>query len=286
MTQVSQTYNVVNKEGFLEKLGKLSQRYKVEFEVTWAEPYKEKLHLPHGDFEAEPVPLTIWRFPCEVIFSFTEFKIEGHSYLGAIRDNDMMGLITIHGNNLTDGLDLSSWVKGFESIPCHKCNRKHKRTVGHLFREDKTGDVNVYGSGCAKKYFGINFDRILGFFETINLRFDEWFEEDYHRINRFHIDSEELLKQVYFIINKYGYVSKTKADNYMESTAEFVTEFLENRPSGIKNEEIEKVSNGIDFSVLWNKSYVENESNKSNFDHNIEVIQEKMKYNHLSQKDY
>lgn len=292
MTEIKKTFNVVQKEAFKDKLAELVRRYKVQTSVEWGEPYQDDVIIKEFDQE---INLKIWFFPCEVTFSFAEFKIEGYTYLGCIKDSDRMGFITIHGNDLTEGLDISSFVNSFKEIPCHACNRKHSRKIGHLFQNDETKEVQVFGSACAKKYFGINFDRVLGFYETFQTRFDEWESSFRGSFFQSWIDAETLIKDAYWMIDTYGYVSASKAEessygpNPILSTKDelkgFYAEHTSERKKTRDLESYQKIKD-MDVSILWEKDYSEGVDELTNLQHNIKVLQEKLRYSMISMKDF
>lgn len=279
MTEVTRTFHIVNKHGFEAKMTELTRRFKVEFSVVWGTSYEESVEIARDEF------INVWYHPCDVTFSFEEFKIDGYTYLGAIKDNDMIGLITIHGNELTEGLNLSDWVKSFDGIPCHACNRRHVRKIGHLFRQEASGDLQVFGSGCAKKYFGINFDRVLSFFETLQTRYDDWAEGEFRTYVAYRVDSNVAIKDAYYLISKYGYTSKSRAECESDSTAWAMTQFGDKERTKVAKE-YDIITLKVDPSVIWETSYTKDPENKSDFEHNIEVMQEKLKFHLCGEKDF
>lgn len=278
MTEITRNFQVVRKHGFEAKMAELTRRYKVEFKVVWGEAFNESVEVARDEF------IRVWFHPCTVTFSFEEFKIDGYTYLGNILDNDMIGLITIHGNDLTEGLDLSSWVKSFDGIPCHACNRRHVRKIGHVFMKDDTQELQVYGSGCAKKYFGINFDRVLSFFQNLGKRYDDWADMEFRTYVAYRVDSFVAIKDAYYCIAKYGYTSKSRAEHESDSTAWAVDSITDASREKLPDYEITTAS--IDPSVVWEKSYTKDPENKTDFEHNIEVIQEKLKFHLCGPKDF
>jgi len=281
MTIITHSYNVVDKPGFINKLKDLTKRFKVVYSLTWGTPYCETVEVRRDEF------FDVWFSPVSVDFSFDSFKIEGYNYLGCIKDGDMLGFITIHGNNLIGDRDLIDWVKSFETIPCHACNRKHSRKIGHIFYKIETDEFLVFGSSCAKKYFGINFDRILSFFEGFNSKVEDWDNDSRGRHYASHMDSITLLKDAYYIISKYGYtsVSAAKEDEGVMPTSMIIGNFR-NDPSMGKYKyisEINEITENIDFSVVWSTPIV---TNNPEMNHNIGVIQEKMAHNLLGEKDF
>lgn len=285
MTEITHHFNVIDKSGFINKLKALAKRFKVVYSESWGEPYSLKVEV--SKYED---PITVWYSPVDVTFSFDSFKIEGYTYLGCLIDGDMLGFITIHGNDLLSGLNLTEWVKSFETIPCHACNRKHSRKIGHLFQKSDTQEVQVFGSSCAKKYFGINFDRVLSFFETLKSRYSEWDSEFFGAFVSSHMDTTKLLKDTYYIISKFGYVSKSRSEERYasDSTAEYVKSFQNDRgwQNKANEDQYNELTANIDWSALWNTNYTKDLSNVSEFEHNITVIQEKMFKGLLTSKDY
>lgn len=292
MTEITSKFNVFHKEAFETKLAELIRRYKVDASVVWGDAYQTEIQ---ERIDGCDTLFKVWVFPCEVTFSFAEFKIDGYTYLGCIKDSDRMGFITIHGNGLTEGLDISNFVKSFKDIPCHACNRKHSRKIGHLFQNDETKDVQVFGSACAKKYFGINFDRVLGFYETFQTRFDEWESSFRGSFFRNWINAETLIKDAYWMIDTYGYVSASKAEessygsNPILSTKDelkgFYAEHTSERRKIRELDSYQKIKD-MDVSILWEKDYSEGAEELNDFQHNIKVLQEKLRYSMISMKDF
>jgi hypothetical protein len=281
MTTIIHSYNVVDKAGFTNKLKELTKRFKVVYSLVWGTPYCETIEVRRDEF------IDVWFSPVSVEFSFDSFKIEGYNYLGCIKDGDMLGFITIHGNDLLGSTLITDWVKSFETIPCHACNRKHSRKIGHIFYKIETDEFLVFGSSCAKKYFGINFDRILSFFEGFTSKMDDWDNESRGRCLASHMDSIKLLKDAYYIISKYGYtsVSAAREDEGVMPTSMIIGNFR-NDPSMGKYKyasEIEEITKDIDFSTVWTTPVI---TNNPEMNHNIGVIQEKMSRNLLGEKDF
>jgi hypothetical protein len=281
MTTIIHSYNVVDKAGFSNKLKDLTKRFKVVSSLSWGTPFSEVVEVRRDEF------YDVTYFPVTVEFSFDTFKIEGYDYVGCIKDGDMIGFITIHGVNVVGGVDLTEWIKSFQTIPCHACNRKHSRKIGHIFHKVETNEFLVFGSSCAKKYFGINFDRILSFFEGFSTKIEEWDADSRGRHFASIIDTTKLLSEVYFIISKYGYTSVSAAmgDDTVSPTS-LVLEGFRNDPSFGKYKyigDLEKIAQDVDFSTVWETPIV---TKNPEMNHNIEVIQRKMSQNLLSEKDF
>jgi hypothetical protein len=281
MTDITTEYKVFDKDGFLNKVKELTRRFKVEITMVWGDSYTEKVPSPHDqDFD---IVVTI--YPVSVTFSFAEFKIDGYTYLGCIKDHDMVGLITIHGNDLLEGKNVSEWVKGFEAIPCNACNRKHSRKIGHLFEKDDTKEVMVFGSGCAKKYFGVNFDRVLSFFE----RFKDGMDDHFGGFGGFlskYINTEKTLKDIYYNIYKYGYIPRSRAEYPNTCTTDDVLLLQKARSDGRKNpDDYDEITNGVDFTDVVTKSFTKDPNNISDFEHNIEMVQARMVNNLLTSNE-
>jgi len=286
MTTISHTYNVYDKNGFLKNLNKIVKRYKAVSNIVWAEPYEEKIKK---DFPTGTREITIQRFPVTVEFTFDEFKVPGYTYLGAIKDETMMGLITIHGNEVLGGQNINDFVRTFDTIPCHNCNRQHKRKIGHLFRHDANGEILVFGSSCAKNFFGVNFDRILGFFEFITNSFSEGWDEEYVRDQASKlIDWKFAAKAAHFLISKEGYLSVSKAKEQQTSSTADTVRDLHNYDHHVwemyKNDFQNHVS--PDMSVLATTDYSKVKTNLSDFEYNIQIIQKKMAENVVTYRKF
>lgn len=284
MTTVIHHYEVINKTGFESKMKEFTRRFKVVYEVVWGTPKTREIEIAKGQIA------NITFHPCDVSFSFDHFKIDGFSYLGCIKDSESVGLFTIHGESVTKGMSVIDWIKSFRVIPCHACNRNHVRKIGHLFQEISTGTVKVFGSSCAKKYFGINFDSALSFFTSLNSKYNEWEEsERYGFVSRI-INTDTILKDIYYVINKYGYISKRIAgEEGRMSSSDMAIECYEKRGEVINNvvdiEEYKTITSNLDFTMVTEKSFTKDENNKSEFEYNVEVTQEKVRCNVLTNSD-
>ena len=285
MTTVFHDYTIYDKQGFLDTLNKIVKRYKAEVDLAWGESYQETLHMSGYNMFSDTFgerSFKITKHPVHVKFSFDNYRIDGYEYLGCIKDENMMGLVTIHGNDLLDGRDISDFVNSFDSIPCHNCNRKHKRKVGHLFLEKNSQEVLVFGSSCAKNFFGINFDRLLGFFERINISFGQGWEDDYlrgYRDKTIHWKSSAAY--AYFLISKDGFLSATKAKELERNSTGFYVRECYNGNHDLLTDEVREEMENMDFpdfDVLFNTQYVDPEKEgKNDFEHNLLVLQEKMR---------
>lgn len=277
-TETTLQFDIVNKVGFEDALNKIIRRFKVSCDVQWGESYTHKSEkLAGGTFQCTYHPVT-------VTLSMGGFKIDGYTYLGCIKDEDRIGLLTIHGNEATKDLDITSFVESFDSIPCHKCNRRHSRKIGHLFLEDATNEIKVFGSGCSKKYFGIDFTRLLTVFERINTGIKEFNEEYIRGMVKNHIDFKFISKVIFKEITDSGYMSGSKAiDNGLTSTTDYVKDTLiDIKTKNIKKDKMKSISEvDVDFDVLVEKEY----TLKGEFGFNIKTIQKKLDMNCLVLKD-
>ncbi len=277
MTTISRNFLVFNKQGFQECMEKLTKRYKVEFSVKWGNTQNDVVNIGDDTF-------TVIRHHVKVDFSFEGYKIDGFDYIGCIKDEERMGYITIHGNHLTKDVNLSNFVNSFDGIPCHNCNRKHSRKIGHVFQVQDTKELIVFGSTCAKNYFGINFTLLLNFFERIETRLGEWDDLGIRTFRSNYIDFENTAKLGYLFCTKYGYKSVSKAD--MEgsvSTSSDVKESIKLHHQNLtSNDKDDLESMDIDFSILGTKEFVTTKENLTDFEHNIITIQEKINHDACS----
>lgn len=279
-TTIVHSYEVVNRAGFVNKLAEIVKRFKVDYTLVWGESYVSNIEVFRDEF------YDVTFYPVEVSFSFEGFQIEGYKYLGCIKDNDKIGLFTIHGNDFTKDFNISKWIESFKVIPCHACNRKHSRSIGHLFQELATGEVKVFGSGCAKKYFGIDFSRLLNFFTSISAKYSEWNDVSYREVIGGKVFTKRILESIYFVLNRDGYyISKRQSEmERVMSTADMASE-LSTNTNPLVIQTVKDVVKDVDFSVLWNKSYTKDSNNKTEFEHNIEVIQTKLEIGAATVKD-
>jgi len=280
MTTISHHFLVFDKSGFESCMSKLTKRYKVQFDVKWGNIVEDTILLEDG------YPLPITRYNVDVEFSFDGYKIDGYTYLGCIKDETEMGFITIHGNDLTEKMNLSEFVSSFDNIPCHNCNRRHKRKIGHVFQVDETGEFIVFGSSCAKNYFGINFSKLMSFFERIELGVDKWDEDSFRVFKSNIVNLDKVCKLSYFFIRNNGFLSASKAQETDHMSTSDLVKVCQINMTHISKEDKEYMKNlDVDFSLLYTKQFVKDMDNLSSFDHNIITIQKKMENGICSNSD-
>ena len=292
MTTIIHEYKVHDKIGFEAELSKIVVRYRAAANVIWGCPVSHKATVETPD--GESMEVTVVTHPVTVEFDFAEYRVKGFTYIGCIKDAAMMGLITVHGNELaggkTDGSEIVEFVKSFDSIPCHNCGRNHTRKIGHVFRTDETGELVVFGSSCAKNYFGVDFDRLLSFFERVNNTFSEGWDDDYVRnyCSSF-IDWKKAACIAYYSIKNFGYLSGAKAREWgKSSTADMVREVYNSDPrfrsdyqTRIIKEvnEMHKANEFPDMTIMTEKNYAGKTEGLNDFEHNMMTLQEMMKAN-------
>jgi hypothetical protein len=285
---------VYDKTGFENMVNKIVRRYKANVDLVWGTPFEETIYVPGFHLFSDTFgerSFKITKHPVTASFDFDQFKIDGYTYLGCIKDENMMGLVTIHGNEHLEGRDISDFVNSFDNIPCHNCNRRHKRKVGHLFLHNDSNEILVFGSSCAKNFFGINFDRLLGFFDRVSISFGDGWDDDFVRGYRDKtIHWRSAARFAYFLISKDGYLSATKAREWERtSTGTYVRE-LYNGNRELLTEQARQEMRDMeypDFDVLFNTEVVDpNKENKNDFEHNLLVLQEKMRQDMVTYHDH
>ncbi len=276
-TSTTLEFNISDKDGFVETLEKIVKRYKITYDVQWGEDFTELFKDQYGYKH----PHTF--HPVTVTISMGGFKIEGYTYLGCIKDQERIGLLTIHGNELTKGIDIVSFVESFKSIPCHKCNRKHSRKIGHVFLEDATRELKVFGSGCSKNFFGVDFSRLLNIFERVSNGIDTWENGYFKNTSSNWVDFNFTSKVIYDEINTHGYTSGTKAREYeCGSTTDAVNHTMISWKDISKEQKQTIRDLDVDFSILATKEY----DLSGEFGFNIKTIQKKIEMNCVSYKDF
>jgi hypothetical protein len=163
MTMTTETFTVFSVSDVTSKLNKASKKYGFTYELVENGDTEISLNQYQGldDEWGYSEEVTVKMKNITVSFSFPSYKIEGFTYLGCVKNEVNMGFITVHGNELAGENTLSTFVKDLEKIPCSHCGKNHKRIIGHIFRQDETGDLKVYGSQCAKDYFGVDFAKLV-----------------------------------------------------------------------------------------------------------------------------
>jgi len=233
-------------EDFKVALADACKKFKIDYDLEVGE--KEVV----GTYVDPNTPTTqfcekrkIYGYKVKVSFSEIEkFTETGFTYLGCIKNDD---LVSVHPQS---DFDLSSLKEEIETFPCHECGKKIKRNIIHVFREDATGEVKVFGSGCAVKKFGININVLIGKYTNLLNLFTEQFA-DYEPAGFGKgwspIDAHIFSAMCYFEIHEHGYVSGKKAYEFGGlSTAECVSDDY------MRVENMDKDAKSIQKEYEWN----------------------------------
>ena len=132
----------------MNKIG-MDLNYKVEVLKTELRPTKKS---------SEKQPSDLYKITVE--YTAPNFRVRGYEYV--------MSLEHTNGGNFVfpaaahKGDDFTKYYTG--TFVCDHCKVDRLRNDMHVFRKDADGKEYVYGTTCAKKYFGIDF---LGKIKTI-----------------------------------------------------------------------------------------------------------------------
>ena len=278
MSDFIQEYEIYDVPGFKAQVAKLSKKYKVEISCVYGDVQDRK-------YETDEIVIDYQITPVTATFSFEGYKVEGFDYFGCIKD-DGFGLMSIHGSGSMDGKSVIDFINELKAIPCHNCGRKHIRKIGHVFQVQENGEFVIFGSTCAKNYFGVDFKKILSFFE----KFDAIVRDmDNQSISNSFVDSfdaNRVARIVYFLIKAYGFISKTQAEvNDYEPTADIARECLfvpKELAIIIKdNKELWKELEEKDFSAITEFEI----DGSTEFGHNVKMIQKKFENGYIKSRD-
>lgn len=205
----------VNVKEFESTVKDICKKFKLEVSFS----YGDKILL-YVDREDESNPVDVFGYDVALIIPELEKMTNtGFSYLGCIKNEEA---ITIHPSvRATDKeFSLSSLKAEIENFPCVECGKKITRKIIHVFENDTTGEVTVYGSGCAVKKFGFDLTKLAHKFDFINTSINEGGFDRMGGRGYEVIDAIEWSRISYYLINEYGYVSGSKAqyDETVSST--------------------------------------------------------------------
>lgn len=182
----------------LDKLIKKAKKYGNE-DITahYSEPYiKEVVDYKTG----EKVKISV----ITVSISGDAPKIDGHKFLGRVEILD--GKNAVHSVTSTP-INIEFRVHDGE---CDHCNTKRRRKDVYVFENSNGGQMAI-GRSCMRDYLGIDDPKEIvhraSFYESLS-EFDE--DEKFTMPSGMHKTSS-IIETTIAIINKYGWVSKAKA---------------------------------------------------------------------------
>ena len=198
------------KSEFIENIIKLCKKFKINsYELVWGDRYKLYTEIPSyedGDFDVFGYDVTL------IVSDFDKFTDTGFTYLGSVKTDFGAVFTTPSRYAIENEINISDLKEEIETFPCHECGKKIARKIIHVFKEDTTGNITVYGSGCSLKKFGIDLVSALRKFQSISQSISEG---GYARIGTEYMSSHLWSKLAYYNIINFGYVSRSKAYNEM-----------------------------------------------------------------------
>jgi len=219
------------KENFSELLESTCKKFKVDYTLTWSEEQiigHKEIVRDYGYNDAfdtttfmsfgvpaqiDPDKNPIYGYIATVeVPEIEKMESPDYSYLGCVKFEE--GITTVHPTTYAEekGFSLNSLKDEIKSFPCRECGKKIYRTIIHVFEDNKTNEIAVFGSGCAKKKFGIDFQHVMDrFFKTIEVIKEGYDEEDgYFGGGSYYSKVEyapSFVFMTFFNIYKRGYVS-------------------------------------------------------------------------------
>ena len=260
-----------NRVYFEERVAELCKKFKVEYELEWSD--KHYLYKDDRGFPVHGYTVDV------VVPDFDVFVNTGYTFLGSIH-NDGAIIIVPSRYAITNNYSLSELKDEISTFPCNECGKKIARKVIHVFKNNETGIVTVYGSGCALKKFGVDFASYLYKFTKL---YKELESDDYGFGSLGYVPAiaKDWCEYAYYNVVTYGYVSRSAAyDNPGKtSTDDFTNDvytILTTKPSTdyertLKEElpeKLEEVAYDHDEFVEWAENYVESLEN-NDFSHNL-----------------
>jgi hypothetical protein len=207
----------INKRDFEAKVAEFSRKFKIEVGYEFGE---EKVLYTTRDNQGRKMEVRGW--DVEVFANddkLAAIENTGWNYLGSFQEENGAIIIVPSRYATYNGYELSSIKDEIEGFPCHECGRKIRRTILHIFEKD--GQIKPFGSGCAQKKFGVNFLSLISRYGNFMNRMEELPGDDYGYFcsvgNGYYL-AKDWFEVGYYLINKYGYVSSSKA-SYTDETS-------------------------------------------------------------------
>ena len=287
MTMIESKYSVVSVTAFEVTLEEIKKKYGITADYIVTGTSKKSFIDPWSEQE-----ITFKLTDLTLYINIPGFQIEGYDYIGCIKDEFMAGLFTVHGNKIAEekGITISEFVKSFKEIPCSHCGRNHKRVIGHIFRETVSGDLKIFGSGCSKKYFGINFLSLLSKHERIMGSLNDFVEEGFRGFSANSVSFRSVCAIAYYLISSQGYLSRSADVDGYTSTPYLTGEiyFDKNLPKETRKA-IHEVYQSVDFDKILEFDFIngkdKDNDNLTDFEHNMLTMQKKIEHNLIVKKD-
>jgi hypothetical protein len=285
----------VNKISFEDTVKNISKKFKIN--VSWEYGEEKVLYRTHDD-QGRKVLVKGW----DVTFSVNDDDINsientGWNYLGSFQDEDGAIIITPSYYATSNGYELSSIKDEVEGFPCHECGRKINRVILHVFEKD--GEIKVFGSGCAEKKFGINFLNVVSKFSRFIVNISELSDNNYGSFGKVksYYTAKDWFELGYYLINKSGYVSTSKARQFGDTpTNDVLANYYRilfliggsmfNHEKEIQDTvpgEIKELDINLDEFIVFTEKYIENECS-GDFEYNLKTALDVMKEGYVIPK--
>jgi hypothetical protein len=252
-----------NKLYFEERVAELCKKFKVDYELEWSDR-----HYLYKDDRNEPV----YGYDVEVVIpDMDAFVDTGYTFLGSIENKVGAIMLVPSRYAVANGYSLSELKDEIKTFPCNECGRKIARTVIHVFKNNETDEISVYGSKCALTKFGVDFASYMHKFTKLYNTLEEE-REKFVGIGYIPFYADMWCEYAFYNIVTYGYVSRSAAYEAMDetiSTDEFTndvyhimtTEALTPYETSMKNElpaKLEETGYDHDDFLEWAENYIEN----------------------------
>ena len=280
----------LNISTFNQTVKDICKKFKVEYQIS----YSEKFVLYRREDESGNKHDILGITATVIIPEIEKLSNTGFTYLGCIKQEE---ILSVHPTSFaeTKGVSLSSLKAEIETFPCHECGKKIVRHIIHVFEENATGKITVYGSGCAVKKFGVDLSRLV---EKLAYLQEMVNANEFDRIGGrgvipFYV--EKWAKIAFYNVAKYGYVTGKKAYNEGgRATSQSINDdyvILNMHPMDMskydKERKDELVANipsypvDVDAMVEWANSYVAT-LEENDFSFNIKSVVDLMNDGYIS----
>jgi len=272
--QIEQTVHSLNLHKFESTVKDICKKFKIEYTIKCSEIYIVKTKDAFGNVVEDFFYDATVNIP-----EFDKMTNTGFTYLGCIKKDEV---ISVHPSETASdkGFALTSLTEEIKTFPCAECGKVATRKIIHVFQNDSTGKIDVYGSSCAIKKFGVDFSRLITKFSFLSEQL-MGFDEVESGIGGYQVPERAIFFSTiaWNMISKYGYTSKAKSTDSKMATSESIWMDISsyyNDKSGkiriVMDEEIKSTTYDHDAMLEFMESYLDTMEDNSDMKFNMENV--------------
>lgn len=219
-----------------------------------------------------------YRYTLDVTYTAPEFKRDGYEYILTVQKTDAGNFVfptVAHKDE-----DFSKYYSG--TFICDHCHVDRLRNTYHIFR--KEGKDSVYGTKCAREYFGIPFlekinsaiMNLLAFLHGIGTEVGEDREEEFYgRRGKLPMDIGSLFAIAWTVFsdNRWSYIKGQTPRDVIAPLYPGTdrNNFYKRFYSGKSKEELEQMTETIEAEYAKFTDFWKNMTPKDSFEHNMKI---------------